>query len=401
MNGFSQNSSSDTNRIIEIKIDGLKRTKQRVAEEPLQQFLGMNAETINLDDVSAAILGLGILDLQEVGIIDAEDGSGKILWVSVMEKWTIFPIPLFVVNSSGYSAGLMFMDSNAFGLNDKFALGGMYGSSGWMAALMYFHQGRKGLPGWNTAAVYSSNTEEYQNQEDESIRRFKLNSLSAMLGLTYDFNELLSSRAQVSFFKGEISQDGDSFAVPEDDGYYLGASIGAGIAKNGWDGYFLSNKSLSVSFDYSYGLDGPSYYTLQMKGNFEHPLLPKLLPGLKTIVKSALIYSPDAPPLFESSASSADIDILPGSFSAKNYLGGSAGLEKSLFRFSFGTLSSFASYQFVYSDGPILDQCIDHGVAGGIRFYMTKLALPALGIGVSYNVAASFFQAYFNLGMSF
>ncbi len=170
--GLCQTAVPDNTDIVGIEIHGLKRTKQSTAEEPLRQFLGMNAETLNLDDVRAAILELGILNPLEVTIEDAENGYGKILWVSVHEKWAIFPIPVFFINSDGFNGGLMFMDSNAFGLNDKFVLGGMYGSFGWMAALMYFHQGKKGVPGWNTAFMYSSGVKEYQNQEDKSIRRF-------------------------------------------------------------------------------------------------------------------------------------------------------------------------------------------------------------------------------------
>ncbi len=205
----------------------------------------------------------------------------------------------------------------------------------------------------------------------------------------------------VSFSNGEVSRTSGSFAVPNDDGFYINPQMGFRLSQSDWDGYFLSQKSLSMSFEYSYGLDGPSYYTLSINGQLEQPLFPELLGGLKGWLRSALHYSPGVPPLFESGASSVNIDILPSSFSAKNYIGGSAGLEKSLFVFSMGTLSVLASYQAVFSDGPLLGESIDHGIAGGVRMYLSKIAMPALGVGISYNVAASYFQANFSLGMSF
>jgi hypothetical protein len=400
-NAFCQITDSNNTKIIGIEILGLKRTKLSTAEEPLRQFLGMNAETINLDLVRAAILGLGILDPLEVKIENAKNESGKILWMRVQEKWSVFPIPVFFINSDGFSGGLMFMDSNAFGLNDKFIAGGIYGTSGWMAALMYFHQGRKGVPGWNAAFMYSSGVKDYQNQKEKSIRNFQLDSLSAMMGLSYSFNQIFSGNVNVSLSNEDIRRTSDSFAVPEHDGFYLNPRIGFRLSQSDWDAYFLSEKSLSSSFEYSYGFDGPSYYTLSIDGNLEHSLFPVLLPGLKGWLRAALHYSPDAPPLFESGSSSVKIDILPSSFLAKNYIGGSVGLEKSLFRFSIGTLSALASYQLVFSEGPLLDQNIDHGIAGGVRMYLRKLAIPALGFGVSYNFAASYFQMNFSLGMSF
>jgi hypothetical protein len=397
LESFSEENFFDKNLIVGIKIEGLQRTNQSVAEESLHQFLGKNAESIDFDDVRGAILGLGILDPQEVKIEDADDGSGKILCVSVEEKWSIFPIPVFFLNSDGYRIGAMFMDSNAFGVNDKFVVGGMYGTSGWLAMLMFFHQGREGLPGWNLSAFYSNEKQEHKNQDDKNIRKFQLDSVSVSAGLSFDFNDFFSSNAALSFYWGDISQPSSSFAIPKDDGSYINARIGSEIDQEDWDGYFLSQKSLSASFEYSYGIESSSYYTFQIKGDFEQ----SLFPGLKGFVKSAFVFSPDSPPLFESSPSSANIDILPNSFAAKNYLGGSAGFEKSLFSFSMGTLSAFASYQIVYSDGPILGEHFDHGIASGIRFYMKKLAIPALGVGISYNVAASYFQAYFSLGMGF
>ncbi len=395
--GVGQSISPDTNIISGIKIYGLKRTKQRTAEEPLKRFLGMDAEKVDFDDVRAAVLGLGILEPVEVGIEDNQDETGKILWVTVHEKWSIFPLPLFFINSDGYKVGAMFLDSNAFGLNDKFALAGMYGSVGWMAAVAYFHQGRKGVPGWNVAAFYSHGDQEYRNQENDGIRKFQADSLSFMGGIRYAFNELFSADTGVSFYMGEISTTSSSYAVPGDDGYYINPKIGLDLSKDNWDGYFLSRKSLAGSFTYSYGLDGPSFYTFRFQGVLEQ----SIIPGLKGWVRSSIIYAPDVPPFFESQPSEAGIDILPSSFFAKNYFGGTAGLEKSLYKFSFGTLSLFGSYQMVYSDGPIIGGSLDYGIAGGIRLYMSKLAIPALGVGVTYNFAASYFQGYFSFGIGF
>ena len=117
--------------------------------------------------------------------------------------------------------------------------------------------------------------------------------------------------------------------------------------------------------------------------------------------RGGFVFSPEAPPLFESSPRSVEVGILPQSFSAQNFLGGSAGLEKCIFKRSFGTLSILSSYQVVYSKGPILGERFDYGVLGGIQFYLRKLAIPAVGLGISYNLAADYMQGAFNIGMSF
>ncbi|MDR3166878.1 MAG: hypothetical protein LBT93_02955, partial [Treponema sp.] len=93
--------------------------------------------------------------------------------------------------------------------------------------------------------------------------------------------------------------------------------------------------------------------------------------------------------------------ILPRFFSARQYGGVSLGLEKYLFKISAGTLSILASYQGGYSQGEILGYQFDHGLAGALSGYLSKLALPALGLGAAYNLSARFFQASFSMGMSF
>ncbi|MDR2660204.1 MAG: hypothetical protein LBC27_09520, partial [Spirochaetaceae bacterium] len=79
----------------------------------------------------------------------------------------------------------------------------------------------------------------------------------------------------------------------------------------------------------------------------------------------------------------------------------SAGLEKYLFKISAGALSALISYQAVFSEGPILGSRFDHGVAGSIVFYLSKLAIPAMGLGLTYNVPEQYFQFSFSIGVGF
>jgi hypothetical protein len=60
-----------------------------------------------------------------------------------------------------------------------------------------------------------------------------------------------------------------------------------------------------------------------------------------------------------------------------------------------------AAYQAVYSHGSILGDSFDHGVVGMLGFYLSQLAIPAVGFGAAYNVQAGYFQGSFSMGMSF
>ncbi|MDL2229006.1 BamA/TamA family outer membrane protein, partial [Treponema sp. OttesenSCG-928-L16] len=397
--GYSQSGDQSRPELISgISIEGLKRTKVYIAERPLQKFIGMKAELVDFDEVKAAVLGTGILDPLEVEIRDNTDLSGKILRVKVHEKWTIIPIPVFFAGSGGISAGAAFMDMNAFGINDKFALSGMYRSGGWMAAAFYMHApGQSLFPGWNAALMYSRTEEDVGDQEDRSIRTFGLQRIRGSLGLSYGFGEYVSASLSAGYDDKSIKKIDKPRAVPESGSRHIETAASLSFNKNFWDGYFLSQAGFRAAFSYAFALESSSYYSVETSAVYEK----SIVPGFRTSLRAALIYAPDAPALCESSPASAGTDILPRSFSARNYAASSLGFEKYLFRMKMGVFSISAAYQVVYSEGPILGDRFDHGIAGALRFYMTRLAMPALGMGLSYDIEASHVQAYFSLGMSF
>jgi hypothetical protein len=144
-------------------------------------------------------------------------------------------------------------------------------------------------------------------------------------------------------------------------------------------------------------LDSSSFHSVSFSGAF----VKSIVPGFRVDIKTGIIYAPEAPAFFESSPSAARVDILPSAFSARNYAGVSAGLEKHLVKFGFGTLSVAAAYQALWSEGPVLGHQFDHGPAGGIRLYLNRLAVPAVGFGVAYNVRAGYLQGTFTAGMTF
>ena len=42
-----------------------------------------------------------------------------------------------------------------------------------------------------------------------------------------------------------------------------------------------------------------------------------------------------------------------------------------------------------------------HGPNGGVRFYLAKIAFPALAMGLAYNVTNNYWQFSASMGVSF
>jgi hypothetical protein len=386
------------NLVVGTLVEGLRRTRPQVAQAALRKFIGQDAARIDLNEVRAAILDTGILEPLDVEILDAE-GGGKLIRAEVQDKWSIFPVPIFFVGSDEFQAGGAFYDANSFGLNHKAAVTGMYQSGGWMVYGMYLAPPGGGwVPGWSLSGAFSRNQREDQDQSQEkTLRRFNLDSVNAMGALNFQLGGI--SRVSLGFgYTGRFLREiEDPLLAPEDDaqGLRMGADIS--LRKTSWDGYLLSEKSASLGYAWFLGLDSPSFHSLGFDGTLQH----SIFPGFRTDLRGGLVYQPEAEVLFESGPGSARVNILPRSFSARHYAGFSLGLEKYLHKFSFGTLSLLAAWQTVYSYGPILEGQFDQGIAASLSLYLSKLAIPALGAGLAYNLTREKFQFYFSIGMSF
>ncbi|MDR2553682.1 MAG: hypothetical protein LBD31_11040 [Treponema sp.] len=383
--------------ITDIEITGLKRTKLRAARYPLEQFLGRSAASLDPREVEAAVKDSGVLE--PVSVETAEGPAGCILRVRVEEKWTIFPIPLVMVSSRDASFGLFLADTNAFGLRDQAVLGGMYSGTSWMAMAMYNNTpDRRGRPGWNAAFMFNRREREDTNRNEETLRRYPVDTLLLSLDVTYPLTRHISAAGGVSFTQAALPEDASALNPPGAGAVVIGFSPGLSFRASGWDGFLLSQQSLSVKYGYYLGAEGPSHHRVLVRGIYEK----SLIPGLRLALRGGAFWTPGgAGSLFESGPEEVQVNILPRTFSASNYGGLSAGFEKHLFKTRQGTLSILASWQAVLSSGPLAGTEFDHGPAGEIRFYLSRLAIPALGLVLGYNMQSGLPQFVFSMGAGF
>jgi hypothetical protein len=397
-NFLAAQTSGETGAITAISLSGLKRTRSFAAERPLKRFLGRDAEFLDYDEVRAVILDTGILEPLTVAVEDNPEGPGKVLRIEVREKWSVFPLPLFFISSGEISAGGFFIDTNAFGINDKVFLGGMYLSGGWMLTGAYIHSPvREHFPGWSVFGSFSRLERHDTDQRKKDLRIFNLDSINASLAFNYPLSDILSASLRFSYNVKLLKTNDAPLNAPESGSRSVEIGPELGLRKSSYDGYFLSQESASLGYTFIAGIDSPSFYKVQWRGIYEK----SLAPGFRFVFRTGGLYAPNATILYEEGPSVAELSILPGSFSARHYGGLSLGLEKYLFKISAGTLSVLASYQGGYSRGDLLGDQFDHGIAGTLSFYLSKLAIPAVGLGLAYNLSAHYFKGSFNMGMTF
>ena len=389
-------SAEQIDRITSIEVIGLSRTKPHIAEYPLERFLNLERSDFDENEVFAVIINTGILDPVSAELIESEDGL--ILMVTVREKWAFFPLPLVLTGSGGTSYGLFLIDSNAFGVRDIVALGGTYSSDGWSAMLMYNHTASSsGLPGWNSMFMYGRQEVNDVDKDEVIHRMYVTDRLRLSVGLNYSFMEFFTGSFAVSFTDISLNNNNNALNPPETGAAYIGINLGASIRQSGWDGFFLSQQSFSLGFNYNHLISGTPFFQADFRGVYEQPLVP----GFRLNIRTGGVWKSTSNPLFEEGQQKAQVSILPRNYSALHYAGISIGLEKSLFKTSWGMLSIKGSWQAVLSHGLISDFEFNHGPSCEIQFYLSRLALPAIGGGIAYNMNSGLYQFNFSLGMSF
>ena len=270
---MAQNNDIDSHeRIAAISINGLRRTRLSTAERPLQKFIGLEASQVNFDEVWAEVLALGVLEPISVEI------DGQTLVVTVREKWAIFPIPLAMGNSSGFSFGLAVLDNNAFGLNDTLAFGGVYHPESWMAAIAYLHNSPGGrIPGWNSRVVYSRGERSDRDQNNHDLRRFELDEISIRAALNFPLlenSDFLIASPQFYFDNIFLRNSEKAMNGPTEELRLFSIGSELALRKNSWDGYLLSQEAASLRYSYRTTFTGTSYHSIRFRGTWEKSLIP-------------------------------------------------------------------------------------------------------------------------------
>jgi hypothetical protein len=246
--GAAQALSGTENLITSVSVPGLRRTKPHIIERPLQKYIGMDAESIDINEVFALVKSAGILEPLSVEILDDQGGNGKTLAVTVRDKWSIFPIPIFGIHSGGWSAGGVVVDANAFGINDTMMAMGLFGGGDIATSVMYINSPDDiGKFGWNVMGFFALQENESTDQTGKQVlRRYNSMSIHPLVGLSYLLSGHIVPSLSFSYQYVALREAENPISEPKSGVQGITVSPGVNIHNTStWDGYFLRSRTCS------------------------------------------------------------------------------------------------------------------------------------------------------------
>ena len=372
--------------ITDIQIQGLRRTKPEVLLEKLEKFKGMDASTFDKKKLEAELEKTQLFSLADATV------SGSTLHITVDEKFSLLPIPFAYLSSDSWGGGLVVLDNNAFGIMDQAAAGGFISSSGWRVLAGYSHIQKEHAPfGWSISANGGKSRTRVREDDGDLLLTYD----SRVFGASAGINKRLAPWLKASVSSGvnlcdvEDSRPASELVIP------LTVSLTASTAS--WDGTFLNTIYLTTSATYNYSQWHNNYCTLAAKAGWEQHLVQRL----RLIAQAGLYHSPDVPVVFAPNQSAVQVCILNNACRASTMAGAGAGFEWGIVQTRLGVPSLYAQYQVIWADTLLSDEAWGHGPLAGFKFYLKKIAFPAVDIFASYNVKTGLFRTSAGAGFSY
>lgn len=396
-----QEEQIDQNLVVSrINFIGLKKTRPSYIGSKVAKFTGNSIAETDMHGLETAIQLEGLFDDIQISTEQISETEAQIT-VSVKEKITFIPLPFAMYSSAGFMAGGIVMDTNAFGRKDMFMIGGFFSSTAKTGMASFVKQSQtKGVPGVSLFLSVSKTSPKYYNLDDDEVLKYKAFSFEVGLKLSEKIGEnfIFSNGFGFTYHN---SKDERVESITEGS-----TSIGFAYAKSDWNGVFMSTNSASVNAEVGLTNSEDKAYRFPLEFSAliteQHPIF---IDRLRLYQRYSGVYGYKNHISGFKGREAGSVTILPGNFSTERIVGGNLGLEVAIAKFRWGMISLYSDYQVVYAQDFELtgdgDYEFCHGPNGGAKFYLAKIAVPALAMGVSYNVTKNYWQFAAAVGVSF
>lgn len=379
--------------ITDFHFVGLKKTKESAAKEPLEKFIGKEADEKTLHQIETTLQQVALYSSIEIEKVESEEGTE--ITITVKEKISFLVFPMAMITSGSIMGGVFMLDSNFLGLKHLVILGGFASRTEIRGIWMYQTPTKGYFPGFSIFGSAGWKEQVYKNLEDEDVINYTMVSTNCGLKITENLFKYIDVSMSANFGFKNFSDDEKN---PMTSNRFVELKPEINASYTDWNGVFLSVKSASFTYGGVIQTNHDVWHTFSPRMVFQQPIF---VDSLRIISNGSGFYGIDVPYSALANNASLGVNILPSKFGTSSGFGVSAGLEFCPLKTKIGNFSVYSSYQFVRTRDLDDEYKNEQGVVAGIQMYLKQLAVPAMSVGLLYNITHNRFGGYFTLGMSF
>lgn len=365
--------------VTRIDVEGLRRTREQTVLRMIPLSPGDVVDPRALLETRQALLRSNLFSEIEV-YASSDTPSTTVLYVDVVEKWSVIPIPFLAVGNEGLGGGAMLMDGNFLGRNKQLTVFGFANDEGVRGAFRYGDPSIAGSSFSASTMVRTGASEvDIETIHGDSVRTYDSEDFTVGFGVGYRATRHIRIQADTSVLnyglynvRGEVGDlAADGVVVTQQIGVNVESVHRTPLFSHGW------STGITASIDTTTWL--PAF---DAKGELS------TLFGRRTrgaISSSAGIG--DRSLLAERKIGGrAGARTLPQrTVAADDYANVSASIEYAILesRPFFVTASPFLESGAYRATG--VDWTPYYGVGIATRLMLRRIMIPAIGIEVGYN----------------
>jgi hypothetical protein len=377
-----------------ISVTGLKRTKPQVVLQYVDAKEGDAANKVDPEELRVFLERLRIFSRVEVSLAE-ENGTACVkdcvLTIDVREKWSLYPIPVYVKYRDTEIGGAFLVESNFLGENKGLAAGALISNRGWQALLGYTDP-HIGFSRISTTMRYLTGRVfiEDATPQGEILRSYTL--------MRHDFQSATGYNWRNGFFIGVLAGYRsaavlDRAWIPNASVMNLGARIRyssvtpADFFQTGFESTFDSEKGIAFSGEDLHTVSSASAVHIK---TFKRQFVSFLL---------SFQYSHYPQSLEQRLGGWQGTRTLPALLiPADKFTVGAVNYQVGFLQFSWATFAALAFFDAGTArrdgDTPITF----YGPGAGVRMYLTEITIPAFGVDIARDIPSEQVQVSFFIG---
>ncbi len=387
--------------VTDIIVNGNSRTRYDTVLEIIDLEQGMVADDETAEVVRQKLLEAGIFQNDMTVNLRPVSDQEAVLTINLADRWTLLPVPAGFVSSDSWLAGAVFIESNIAGLNQLLIAGGfvtnnhIFGFATWNNPSFLGTDYSLGLNLSGGEGI----KEHLSVTGDNVLASIKQTTLSTSIRFGRTYSSGFGWIGSTGFLSMK-SEEGTEYLTDETGSWvYWQNSLNIG-----WNNlYHVSffNKGVSLS------LGGNLYtdiYTMKAEPVIQLNLSYNLILADRHLLRSKIMSGwqnrKDTSPLFLGGTEGSR--ALPsGDVAVRNFLSGVLMLEPVIFSPGWGIFTLPVYYEAgIFNPLEENKPVFWNGPGIGFRFYIDKVAIPALGADFTWNIAEGTFKVAVSIGGS-